>query len=206
MNTMKKMNSRELLNQLEVDIRQLILKVKYYSKEDASLLLVQVSSDRWSVAQILEHLNSYGRYYLPHMAVAIHKAERSHWSATTDYNSGWLGDYFTRMMLPGKDGRVANRMKSPKNHQPPASLDAEDVLKVFLGQQYELLELLHRAKNINIGKARVPISISKWIKLKLGDTMRFFVAHEQRHFLQADNTLKVLGVTTDRYPVNHPVI
>ena len=40
---MKKMNSRELLNQLEVDIRQLILKVKYYSKEDASLLLVQVS-------------------------------------------------------------------------------------------------------------------------------------------------------------------
>jgi len=85
---MKKMNSRELLNQLEVDIRQLILKVKYYSKEDASLLLVQVSSDKWSVAQILEHLNSYGRYYLPHMTIAIDKAEASHWSATTDYRSG----------------------------------------------------------------------------------------------------------------------
>jgi hypothetical protein len=39
------------------------------------------------------------------------------------------------------------------------------------------------------------------IKLKLGDTFRFLIAHEQRHMIQARNTLKEMGVTTDRFPV-----
>jgi hypothetical protein len=30
------------------------------------------------------------------------------------------------------------------------------------------------------------------IKLKLGDTFRFFIAHEQRHFIQIQNTLQLL--------------
>ena len=198
------MNTRELLNQLEVDTRQLILKAKYFSKEDPSLLLVQVNSDSWSVAQILEHLNSYGRYYLPHMSRAIGKAANT--APSTHFRPGWIGNYFTKMMLPGKNGKIANRMKSPKDHRPPAGLDPNAVLTEFFDQQYRLLELLHQAKHVNLGKAKVPISISKWIRLKLGDTFRFFIAHEQRHFVQADNTLKALGVTTDKYPVNLPVV
>jgi hypothetical protein len=201
---MKKMNTRELLNQLEVDTRQLILKAKYFSKEDPSLLLVQVNSDSWSVAQILEHLNSYGRYYLPQMALAIEKA--GHTRSSTHFRPGWIGDYFTKVMLPGKNGKIANRMKSPKDHRPAAALDPDTVLTEFFDQQYRLLELLLQAKNVNIGKAKVPISIARWIRLKLGDTFRFHIAHEQRHFVQADKTLKALGVTTDKYPVNLPVV
>jgi hypothetical protein len=167
---------------------------------------VQVKQGSWSVAQILEHLNSYGRYYLPEIASVIAHAEKKNAQPSAIFHSGWLGDYFTRMMLPGKDGKIANRMQSPKNHRPPVGLNVNDVLDEWLQQQYQLLELLDRAKKINIGKARVPVSISRWIKLKLGDTFRFFIAHEQRHFVQADNTLKSLGATTDRYPVNLPAV
>jgi hypothetical protein len=199
---MKKINTRELLNELETDVRELILKAKYFSKEEPSLLLVQVNSDSWNVAQILEHLNSYGRYYLPQMSKAIEKAAASKSGVATHFKPGWLGDYFTKMMLPGANGKVVNRMQSPKDHRPPTMLDAVAVLNEFFEQQYRLLELLNQAKNINIGKARVPISISKWVKLKLGDTFRFHIAHQQRHFVQAGNTLKALGVVTDRYPAD----
>jgi len=48
---------------------------------------------------------------------------------------------------------------------------------------------------------RVPLSISKLVTLKLGDTFRFLIAHEQRHFIQARNSLKAIGVSTDKFPV-----
>ena len=44
------------------------------------------------------------------------------------------------------------------------------------------------SKKINISKTRTAISISKIIRLKLGDTFRFNVAHNERHLLQAEKT------------------
>ena len=42
-----------------------------------------------------------------------------------------------------------------------------------------------------MGKIRISISISRFVKLKLGDTFRFLIAHEQRHFVQVARTLYV---------------
>jgi hypothetical protein len=64
------------------------------------------------------------------------------------------------------------------------------VISNFLDQQFTLLNLLQDAKRKDIGAIRTPVSISRVIKLKTGDTFRFLIAHEQRHFIQIDNTLK----------------
>jgi hypothetical protein len=69
-----------------------------------------------------------------------------------------------------------------------------------------LLDLLELAKSKNIGAIRTPISISRWIKLKLGDTFRFFVAHEQRHFVQINNALVTIRDTKDILPAAHPAV
>ncbi|MEJ0103318.1 MAG: DinB family protein [Bacteroidota bacterium] len=61
---MKSFKSINLLEQLQADIRQLILAATYLEKEDPELLLSTPAPGKWSVAQVLEHLNSYGRYYL----------------------------------------------------------------------------------------------------------------------------------------------
>jgi hypothetical protein len=49
--------------------------------------------------------------------------------------------------------------------------------------------MLEQSKKINLNKARVPISIAKFIKLKLGDVFGFLIAHNQRHILQAERAL-----------------
>ena len=45
------------------------------------------------------------------------------------------------------------------------------------------------------------VTLTTLVKLKLGDTFRFLIAHEQRHMIQARNTLKAVGITTDKFPV-----
>ena len=103
---------------------------------------------------------------------------------------GWLGDYFTKIMKPGADGKIANRMQAPRNHRPRLVFDRDSVINEFLEQQFTLLNLLHDAKRKDIGAIRTPVSISKLIKLKTGDTFSFLIAHDQRHLIQIDNTLK----------------
>lgn len=59
----------------------------------------------------------------------------------------------------------------------------------FIDQQETLLRLLQQSKNADWEKMRVPLLITKMIRLKLGDVFRFCVAHQQRHFQQAERAL-----------------
>lgn len=182
-----KIRSIELIEQLQADVRQLILATGYLKTEPANNLIKQPAEGKWSVAQVLEHLNSYGRYYLP----AIEKSmTESIQPATPWFKSGWLGNYFTRIMRPGENGMIAKKMKAPKNHTPGLIVDVKAVIDTFMDQQHALLNLLEEAKQKNIGTIRTPISISRFIRLKTGDTFRFLIAHQQRHFVQISNTLK----------------
>ncbi|MBO9660771.1 MAG: DinB family protein [Chitinophagaceae bacterium] len=190
---MKLFNSNSLIDQLRADIRQLIATATFLKNEDPGALLEQPGPGKWSVIQVLEHLNSYSDYYIPALQTGLSKDV----PAAAMFKSGWLGNYFTNSMLP-KEGEVKNKMKAPKNHQPSFHADARPVIEKFLQQQYQLLELLEKARRKNIGKIRIPISLAKFIKLKAGDTFRFMTAHEQRHFVQIKNTLAAVTGVADR--------
>jgi hypothetical protein len=84
-------------------------------------------------------------------------------------------------MKPTDVYQVKNKMKTQKSYHPPAALNAEQVIGEFLQHQEKLLQLLDAARNRDMNAIRIPITITKYIKFKLGDTFRFLVAHEQRH-------------------------
>lgn len=177
-----------LLNKLQEQTEQFLSKaISDWQNTSPSALLNQPAENKWSAAQCLEHLNSYGRYYLPEIENAIETAKRKGLQATDEFESGLLGNYFTQMMLP-KEGKQ-KKMAAPKNHQPISNLDAAKVVAEFIDQQERLLMLLEKARKINLEKARVPISIAKFIKLKLGDVFSFLIAHNYRHVLQAERAL-----------------
>ncbi|MGC4037437.1 MAG: DinB family protein [Chitinophagaceae bacterium] len=199
---MKSFDSRLLLEQLQADTRQLLLAATYLQKEDPEILLNAPAPGKWSVTEVLEHLNSYGRYYLP----AIEKSLQQNKPAKERFKPGMLGNYFTKIMKPGVGGKIANKMNAPKNHRPAADLDIKPVLDTFISQQTQLLELLETAKQKNIAAIKTPISISKFIKLKVGDTFRFFIAHQQRHFLQIANAISELKKTTGKSPATPQAI
>ena len=63
------------------------------------------------------------------------------------------------------------------------------VLADFIGQQQQFLQLLERARKVNIGKVKTGTSLSRMIRLKLGDTLRFVAYHNERHIRQAQNLI-----------------
>ncbi|MFD2569163.1 DinB family protein [Spirosoma soli] len=186
-NTMPSFNSQTLLIEhiaLVYDISTVVR--KRFGALSAEELNQRLSPEKWSIAQCLEHLNTYGRYYLPLLEQAIVYGEVRHQSAQPTFRSSWLGNYFANTMRPKANGTIAMPMKAFKAHTPAHHLDASAVIDEFMVQQQQLLQLLERAQQVNIGALTVPISIARWIKLSVGDTFRFLIAHEQRHLLQAE--------------------
>jgi hypothetical protein len=195
---MKKFKSDELIDQLIADVRQLIAAAQHLKESDSVKLCYSTGEGQWSAAQAIEHLNMYSRYYLP----AI---EKSLVHIPKEFNSwfvpGFFGNYFVNLMMPTNVFEVKNKMKAPKGYRPGVGLNAMEVINEFMNHQKKLLHLLEISRKRNLGSIRIPISISKLVRLKLGDTFRFFIAHEQRHMIQARNALKATGIATDKFPV-----
>lgn len=104
------------------------------------------------------------------------------------FKTGFIGDYFANLMLV-KDKEM-KKMKSPKDKNPFNSALTINTIDRFLKQQERLKLLLIRAKDIDLTKTKTAISLTKFIKLRLGDTFRFLVYHIERHILQAERVQK----------------
>jgi len=192
-----KIQQEELLESLKKDV-EILLECADFFRNEIDALLIPPMPEKWSVAQTLEHLNGYGRVYLPivNKAISVSQSKRAAW-----FNSGFLGNYFTNMMKPKNVFEVKNKMKAFKAHVPDNNLNPGKVLDEFVEQQHQFLLLLEMAKLKDLNAVRVPLSVTKLIKLKLGDTFRFLIAHEQRHFVQARNAIKTIGLSTNKFPV-----
>lgn len=148
-------------------------------------------ANSWSANECLQHLNSYGDYYLP----AIEKAlQQRSTPSTHPFKPGWLGGWFTRMMQTNPTGLPAKKMKAPKQHAPIALQPSHEVIARFIDQQEHLLQLLQQAEKANLSHIKVPISIAPMMKLQLGDVLAFLVAHNHRHVQQAQRALQAAAV------------
>ena len=178
---MPSFNSQELIQELDHTVRQGITRIEQLKQRSLDALQAAPLQGKWTAAQHLFHVNFYASFYTEAMEACLDQA-KSQPKAT--FRSGWLGNYFTQIIGPAEvDMPLKTKMKSPDNALPPADsgLDVYAELEAYLGFQHRLLYLLQRAQQVDLGGHRVPISISRFIRLKLGDTFRFVVAHQERH-------------------------
>ena len=190
---MKKVDSNELINSLESQVENhLNLAVKKYQNLDEEILLSPAPDGGWSIMQCLDHLNGYGDHYLP----AIKKGLEKKIPANSHFSSSWLGSYFTKMMDPATGKK---KIKAFKNHIPKQELNAPSVVAEFIRQQEDLLQLLTKSRATDLNKIKVPISIGKWMKLKLGDVFQFLIAHNERHIQQANRVLENIKIREKDY-------
>lgn len=188
---MKQINSNVLLENLMADTRQIILDAGKVENLSSAFLQILPKPGIWSIAQIFSHLNYYSRYYIPAVEEKLHQNQQG---PVETFHPGWFGNYFTKKMKPAEDGTVKNKMKTTGKAIPWPQANGKEELAQFIADQHKLLRLLEIAKTANLNTVRIPTSLTKYISLKLGDTFRFFIAHEQRHMIQLDNTVKMIGL------------
>lgn len=143
------------------------------------------NSDSWSILECLEHLNRYGDFYISEISNKIKQAKHP---ASTDFKSNWLGNYFSKSVAYNQP---LNKMKTFKLMNTANSSLGIKTINKFIQQQHQLIDLLNEAKRVNLDKTKTAISISKWIKLKLGDTFRVVIYHNERHIKQAERVAKI---------------
>ncbi len=179
-----KIDSNILIDELIELSESATLTVQGFKKLSIEQLNYKRDTDTWSILECIEHLNLYGDYYLPAIEQSMLKQKPKHEKMI--FKSGLLGNYFANLMQV-KNGKMM-KMKSPKDKNPNQSILSITTLDRFLKQQESLKNLLVQARSIDLTKTKVSISIAKYIKLRLGDTFRFFIYHIERHVLQAEKT------------------
>lgn len=180
----KKMRSAALIEELTQMTQRHLVAIEQVLARDEHDLNWRAAEGSWSVLECLEHLNRYGNFYLPEIARRIDIGNRKQ---PEIFKSGWLGDYFAKSMLPKEK---LNKMKTFKNMNPLGSDLTKEVTIKFKSQLEEMLRLLETAKGIDLTRTKTSISISNWIKLRLGDTFRVVIYHNERHMAQVKRVLE----------------
>ena len=177
-------NTEELLKELTKLVEKHINYVEQLKEFNENDLQKKKRDNSWSAIECLEHLNLYAQFYNIEIRKQI---EKTRYPKSTIFKSGYLGNKFALDMLPKKGMKTMNTFK---NKNPIYStLDTKRVLNNFLELQKELLELLILAKKVDLTKTKTAITLPI-LKLRLGDTFRFVIYHNERHIEQAIKALE----------------
>lgn len=149
--------------------------------------------NRWSVLDILEHLNLYNDFYLPTFEKTLEKGEAKGLKPRANYSSGWLGAYLTKSMKP-QGTNIPNKMNTFKDKNPILTAVPDNTVERFFEQHQQILALLKRAAGTDIQQLRMPTTLGKFPTIRLGDGLAFLIGHEERHLLQIQNTLTELKI------------
>ncbi|GAB5415956.1 MAG: hypothetical protein Crog4KO_07370 [Crocinitomicaceae bacterium] len=141
----------------------------------------------WSVGEVLAHLNEYAVYYHPTFS---RKIESTRFTSTKeDFVSSPLGRSAWKSMKLGNARNVKRKFKAPKGQNPTLHPDLVKgtELNDFLKHQEDMMKIIDQSQTVNVRRVKIPISISKIVRLRLGDALLFVVYHNQRHVQQIIN-------------------
>jgi len=181
---MAKIETSVLLNDLKSRTEFCIKESKRFLSKNEEKLNYKPNPETWSVLQCLDHLNQYAEYYIPEMETQIKNSTlKSHFN----FSPGFIGNMFAKAMHPTLGN---NKMSAPTDKAPSLSMLSKDVINQFIDYQKQYLNIIADAEHKSLNKIKIKVTISKWIKLKLGDALRVTIFHNERHVLQAIKALK----------------
>lgn len=178
-----KVKAEDLINGLVETTQKNIALAEALKSKSNDELNWRVNNNAWSILECLEHLNLYGDFYLPEIEKVIHKATNK---SEVIFKSGILGNYFAESMLPKEK---MTKMKTFRDKNPINSNLERGTIDRFMNQQVEMLGLLEQARAISLNKEKTQITLTKWIRLKIGDTFRFIINHNIRHLNQIEKII-----------------
>jgi hypothetical protein len=188
---MKQFKTLELLTELRIITEEgLELATKKLAHLGENQLNWSPTADSWSISEVLAHLNSYSSYYNNALSERIQNTKfrepKELFVSSPLGRSAWIS------MKLGNAKNIKRKFKAPRTSNPryDNTLVKGNDFELFIAHQNTMLDILEKAKTINIRKAKVKISISRIIRLRFGDALMFVIYHNQRHMQQIINLMQ----------------
>lgn len=184
------MYTKDLLEEIRkitlTDLELISKKLLYLSKDQLSWRPNEVS---WSIEEVIAHLNEYARFY--HKAFNDKIDQTKFREPVEEFISSPLGRSAWKSMKLGNAKNVKRKFKAMRSYNPtfdPSLIKGSEV-ETIEKDLNELLQILQKAESVSLRRVKIPISISKIIRLRLGDALLFVAYHNERHFQQIKNIL-----------------
>lgn len=146
-------------------------------------------SSKWSITQIFGHLNITHDIYIRRILTRITLAPDV---KGEQFNSSWLGEWIYQKIMPRADGSVF-KLKASKSHcLADDEQHGKEVLLKFLQHCDALDDIVRHVSTKDLQRIRIPFSVTRLLYWRLGDNLRYLVAHNERHLLQAHRIMTLL--------------
>jgi DinB family protein len=139
-------------------------------------------SEKWSIAECLQHLNLTAAAVQPKIAAAIEKGKRE--NVTGPFSPGPLG----KLLIWIAEPPPKFRLRAPRNIAPRADeTGSAELLAEFMRFQDGWQKLIQDCEGLNQKTIKVQSLFPGLPRLRLAAPIPWMLAHQRRHLLQAEN-------------------
>ncbi|HEY8461223.1 MAG TPA: DinB family protein [Blastocatellia bacterium] len=149
------------------------------------------AADSWSVAQCLDHLVSTNSEYYPIFDLIV----KGEYRKTFLHRMPLLPAFFGGMMIKALSPNAPRKFKAPGAAQPSSSSIDPQIVERFVTHQREMLARMKSLENRNPAGIIISSPFAGVVVYSLLDAFRLIVAHERRHFAQAQRVTQA-----ERFP------
>ena len=146
----------------------------------------QPAKGKWSIVQILEHLNLVSRNYLN--KIRYDKVKKS--MEDGEYKPSFLGKLLTKnfAQIP-----IKRNFKTTKAYTAENNLNGAIVLQEFFNNQDKMMALFDNSIGVDLNKNKIPSPAASFIKFKFGDVFSMDGKHTARHLYQIEKVMETVG-------------
>jgi hypothetical protein len=142
--------------------------------------------DRWSVVEIVDHMNTSGELLLGELETAIEAGQADGPYGEPPFQYGVISRWWVRLLQPsGWD------LPAPSATEPPSpdTLSPTAVLDDFCVLQDQFANCVQAAEGVDLRRIRVGSPALPLLRISLGAWFEVHLGHERRHLAQMRRTL-----------------
>ncbi|HRP54009.1 MAG TPA: DinB family protein [Fluviicola sp.] len=180
------MESKWVFNEIAtITERNIQLLKSTFSKYSEVQLNWKPNAVTWSINEIFAHLNAYSAFYNHKFHEKIDATKfrkpKDQFTPSPLGKSAWVS------MKLGNARNVKRKFKAPKDYNPTLSpeLVHADELQRRIAAEVDFLSIIEKSVAVSLKRVKIPLSMSRLVKLRLGDALLFVAYHADRHMEQA---------------------
>jgi DinB superfamily len=179
------MTTKDLINNfLDVTVK-VYEQTKEFLKLSPDQLNWRPSDKQWSVGECFEHLMRTNDSYIPYYQKFVLKGIKN---KPVRFNHTLIG----RMIINSMKPENKRKTKTPGLFNPIGSVVKESIVKDFLYQNNEIIDLVSRIDMSKL-KEKITSPFAKYVKYNIGDSLMIIAYHNLRHLQQAKNVSQSSG-------------